>query len=138
MKIRHLFVFVMVLALATLGTSCNKDSEKKFYGKWNLTQMQYRDSDNEDWTDSINGSENMSIEFSDDRTFTLYDDVAEETGRWEYKDDYLYFHFQDEVTNIAFEVQECSKKNMEWFARREKWHEGEMTYWREERWNWSK
>ena len=139
MKIQHLFIIVIALALATLGTSCHKNPEKKFYGKWNLNRVQYRDTNNEDWTDSITGDENISIEFGKDRIYTLYkDDVLDKTGWWEYKEDYLFFHFHDEATNIAFKVEECSKKKMEWFSRREQWHEGQLAYWREEIWNLSK
>lgn len=138
MKIRHLFIFVMALAIAALGTSCNKNSEKNFYGKWDLSQVQYRDTDNEDWSDTITTEdENVSIEFQSDGTYSIYKDGAvEETGRWDYHDDYLYL--RSEITVKNYSVEKCTKKEMEWYSRNEMWDEGQLNYWREQRWIWTK
>ncbi|MBP5563704.1 MAG: hypothetical protein J6X51_06685 [Bacteroidales bacterium] len=139
MKVRHLFVFATVLALAILGTSCDKDKAvaKKMTGKWTLSNLSYRDSDHEDWTDSITVDANMSIELSSDGTYTTYiSGVADRTGQWEYHGGMLYL--RNETTNISCTVEECTKTYMEWFARSEKWHESELAYWREEMWEWKK
>lgn len=138
MKIRHLFVFVMVLVLATIATSCDKDkaTAKKIVGKWELSQVTYRDADHDDWTDTTITDDKISMEFCSDNTYTQYiNDVAESTGRWDYAGGDLYFH--NETTNITFHVESCSKTSMEWFFRSEKWHEGEKI-WREELWEWKK
>jgi hypothetical protein len=139
MKVRHLFVFAFVLALVTLATSCDKDKTiaNKITGTWNLNNVSYRDSDNEDWTDSITADENIAIEFCSDGSFNKYkDNVADGTGHWEYHSGFIYL--RDETNNVSFAVEECTKTYMEWHSKSEKWEEGELTYWREQLWSWKK
>jgi len=61
---------------------------------------------------------------------------VEETGRWDYHDDYLYP--RSEITVKNYSVEKCTKKEMEWYSRNEMWDEGQLNYWREQRWIWTK
>ena len=129
----------MVLVLAVLGTSCNKNKEttKKMVGTWNLSHVSYRDTLNQSWTDTLADIGDLSIKLNSDGTYTTYNNGVEEmTGRWEYYDEYVHFHGFS--TNLTFKVDNCTKSSMEWFTRNESWHETHLTYWREELWTWRK
>lgn len=126
----------MVLALATLGTACQKASPKKIIGQWNLLDMRYRDINNPDWQKKISDEDNVTVSFTDNGTFSMYkDNVLQTSGRWEYKDGILYLY--SEISgNVAYTVEKCTKTYMEWFYKNEKWVDGEQTFWEEEYYTW--
>lgn len=124
--------------MAALGTSCNKASEKKISGKWNLSVLQFRDIDNPDWTDLATEADKITAELRVDGTYSFFKDgVVTTEGLWDYTDGVLHIYDKD-GEKTALTVNKCSKTYMEWFYSNQAWDDGVQTYWCEAYYTWTR
>lgn len=111
MKFKHFLVFTVVFALVALCTSCNKPSENKIIGKWQVVSLQERDSDDPDeWEiETPDADEILIMEFrSDGKCFSYEDGELEGSGTWSYDKD----NQKLTINNISFDIIKFSSKEM--------------------------
>jgi len=122
----------VAIALAVVGTSCSKPSEKNIVGKWQMVSFQYRDNTNLDWREFVEPNETIIGEFHNDGSVIVYKNgVMDYKTIWSYNDGVVMFDHFD------FEMEEFSSKKMSWIIKKSN-DVSDESPWFEERRVWEK